>query len=251
MIESDDEEEEDEGEEDHDSDNDIEIPDISQFNMSPNRNHNKNNQMDQDQYDDDEDEDDLDGLDKFDFDDDEDAKQNELIERDDKYKYSSYHEYLSRQVNDPNSDINKSSRSSIKKIEGDFRDDDWFKNPKDHKKRPHRIYKNKDDKVGKINPSANLSQIFVPEKAYKQMKNLRAQWWKLKSTHYDGILCFKKGNFYQLYYEDAYIGHRLCGFHAYPDETRAGKTGFPEQSFDKVAETFVKHGHKACFYCDF
>ena len=224
---------------------------MSRFNMNANRNkennnnHNKNNRNNVNNMDEDSDNNNDDGQDTldqmalFNFNDDIDddsKKQNEKIERDAEYIYNSYEEYVTKKVNDPNTRMGKRT----KKIEGDFSNDEWFRNPKDKSGRSH-----KDD------PNHDPSQIFIPQKAYKQMKPLRAQWWKLKSDHYDGILCFKKGNFYQLYYEDAWTAHRIFGITAYPDDTNAGKTGFPEQSFDKFAETFVKYGYKVLIICTY
>ena len=35
------------------------------------------------------------------------------------------------------------------------------------------------------------------------------QYWHLKQDNFDKILCFKLGKFYEMFYEDALIGHKL------------------------------------------
>eukprot|EP01084_Bolivina_argentea_P146721 256833_1 len=148
-------------------------------------------------------------------------EEQKIIERDNKYtqKYNN------------NSNCNNKNKNTIA-INGDFRSADWYLNPRD--KSGH----SSDD----IN--YNPSEIYIPLSAYKQMKPLRKQWWELKSTHFDGILFFKKGNFYHLYYEDAFIANKINGLVIGYDNTNAPRCGFPEQSFKKYAECYVKHGHK-------
>lgn len=38
------------------------------------------------------------------------------------------------------------------------------------------------------------------------------QWWEMKSSHYDCVLFFKVGKFYELYHMDAAVGVNELGF---------------------------------------
>ena len=76
-----------------------------------------------------------------------------------------------------------------------------------------------------------MAQIRLPSASAtkKYMANVQRQYWELKSTYFDDTL-FKVGRFYELYYLDADIGHKICELSSY----MAGKS----------AEFFVHHGCK-------
>merc|ERR1719491_2575228 len=114
----------------------------------------------------------------------------------------------------------------------DVSDREWFKNPRDHKNR------------SRGEKGYDGSQIKLPPKHVTKayMTSGQRQYWDLKSTHFDGILFFKVGKFYELYYFDADVGHKICGL-----GYMAGNVphvGFPETSYTKYAECFVHHGYK-------
>lgn len=68
------------------------------------------------------------------------------------------------------------------------------------------------------------------------------QWWVLKSTSFDCVLFFKVGKFYELYHMDADIGVKELGF-SYMRGAFA-HSGFPEQSYDRMATSLVARGYK-------
>lgn len=68
------------------------------------------------------------------------------------------------------------------------------------------------------------------------------QWWVLKSQHYDCILCFKVGKFYEFYHMDAEIGVKELGFTFMKGEF--AHSGFPESAYDKMASLLVDKGYK-------
>jgi DNA mismatch repair protein MSH6 len=53
------------------------------------------------------------------------------------------------------------------------------------------------------------------------------QYWTFKSEHYDKILFFKVGKFYELFYEDAYVGNKYLNLKWMGAKMH---TGFPEKS---------------------
>ena len=85
--------------------------------------------------------------------------------------------------------------------------------------------------------------LYIPESAFKDMSPCMKQFWSIKQTNYDKIVLMKLGKFYELFYDDAYIGHK------YLDLKWMGAkmhTGFPEKSLEKHAITLVNLGFKIC-----
>ena len=142
-------------------------------------------------------------------------------------RYASYAEYkraTNKRLN-PKKTV-KAQGASHRKIS----DKDWYINPKDWKRR------------SPGHPDYNPSQLLIPQSAYKAMSPGQAQYWKFKSSCFDGILFFKVGKFYEIYNEDARIGHEIIGM-----SLMAGgepHVGFPERSFQKFSDCFLQHGYK-------
>lgn len=67
------------------------------------------------------------------------------------------------------------------------------------------------------------------------------QWWVLKSQHFNTILFFKVGKFYELYHMDADVGVKELGFTYMRGEF--AHSGFPEQSFDRMSTSLVERGY--------
>lgn len=68
------------------------------------------------------------------------------------------------------------------------------------------------------------------------------QWWILKSDNFDCVLFFKVGKFYELYHMDADVGVTELGFTYMKGEF--AHSGFPEQSYDRMATSLVARGYK-------
>ena len=67
------------------------------------------------------------------------------------------------------------------------------------------------------------------------------QYWAIKSENFDKIIFFKLGKFYELFYDDAMVGHR------YLELNWMGKkmhTGFPEKAIQKYAKMLIDFGFK-------
>lgn len=70
-----------------------------------------------------------------------------------------------------------------------------------------------------------------------------AQWWTLKSNHFDCVLFFKVGKFYELYHQDAIVGINELGFNSMGCNDFA-HSGFPETAYEKMASQLVDKGFR-------
>ena len=70
-----------------------------------------------------------------------------------------------------------------------------------------------------------------------------AQWWQLKSGHFDCILFFKVGKFYELYHQDAIVGVKELNF-TFMNKDDHAHSGFPESAYEKMASQLVEKGFK-------
>ena len=100
--------------------------------------------------------------------------------------------------------------------------------------------------IDTISPSRPKS-ITIPRKALENMGNMERQYWDIKSKHFNIVVFFKKGKFYELYDADAVIANREFGLRIAGDTSNRGKmrmAGVPEQSFAEWAKLFVFRGYK-------
>ena len=67
----------------------------------------------------------------------------------------------------------------------------WLQNPCDKKQRK------------RDHPDYDATTLHVPESFLKEQTPAQHQWWKLKSQHFDTVLFFKMGKFYELFHMDA------------------------------------------------
>ena len=63
------------------------------------------------------------------------------------------------------------------------------------------------------------------------------QFWTIKSNNFDKIVFFKLGKFYELFYEDAFIGHKICDLKWMAKKMHVG---FPEKRLEYYANFFVE-----------
>ena len=68
---------------------------------------------------------------------------------------------------------------------------DWLENIRDIKKRPS------------TDPDYDPSTLYIPSTAFDSLTPFEIQFWKIKQNHFDTIVFFKKGKFYELYENDA------------------------------------------------
>ena len=85
--------------------------------------------------------------------------------------------------------------------------------------------------------------IYIPPKAWAHFSPFETQYWKIKQKFMDTIVFFKKGKFYELYEQDATIGHQLFDLKL-TDRVNMRMVGVPEMSLGQWANQFVAAGYK-------
>ncbi|XP_063832736.1 probable DNA mismatch repair protein Msh6 [Ostrinia nubilalis] len=91
-------------------------------------------------------------------------------------------------------------------------------------------------------PDYDPSTLFVPPDFMNEQTPAHRQWWEMKSSHFDCVLFFKVGKFYELYHMDAAVGVNELGF-SYMKGAFA-HSGFPESAYSRMASTLVSKGFK-------
>ena len=51
--------------------------------------------------------------------------------------------------------------------------------------------------------------LYIPPSAWSKFTPFEKQFWEIKCKHWDMVVFFKKGKFYELYEKDADIGHQI------------------------------------------
>ncbi|KAJ8294900.1 DNA mismatch repair protein msh6 [Rhodotorula toruloides] len=92
-------------------------------------------------------------------------------------------------------------------------------------------------------PGYDPRTLYIPPAAWKQFTPFEHQFWEIKRYHYDTVLFFQKGKFFELYEEDAAIGHREFDLKL-TDRVKMKMVGVPETSFDFWAAKFLAQGYK-------
>ncbi|KIH90236.1 DNA mismatch repair protein MSH6 [Sporothrix brasiliensis 5110] len=99
------------------------------------------------------------------------------------------------------------------------------------------------DKNEPGHPDFDKGTIYIPPNAWHKFSPFEKQYWEIKQKLYDTILFFKKGKFYELYENDATIGHQLFDFKM-TDRVNMRMVGVPESSLDIWVNQFVSKGYK-------
>ncbi|CAZ83140.1 unnamed protein product [Tuber melanosporum] len=92
-------------------------------------------------------------------------------------------------------------------------------------------------------PDYDPRTLFVPPSAWLKFSPFEKQYWEIKSRLYDTVVFFKKGKFYELYEDDATIGHREFDLKL-TDRVNMRMVGVPESSLDMWAAQFIAKGYK-------
>ncbi|GAA5901645.1 hypothetical protein JCM6882_006031 [Rhodosporidiobolus microsporus] len=92
-------------------------------------------------------------------------------------------------------------------------------------------------------PGYDPRTLHIPNSAWKTFTPFERQFWEIKQNHYDTVLFFQKGKFFELYEEDAAIGHREFDLKL-TDRVKMKMVGVPESSFDFWAAKFLAQGYK-------
>ncbi|KAJ1721891.1 DNA mismatch repair protein msh6 [Coemansia erecta] len=92
-------------------------------------------------------------------------------------------------------------------------------------------------------PGYDPRTLLVPRSAWQQFSPFERQYWEIKSTHWDTVVFFKKGQVSELYENDASIGHQEFDLKM-TDRVNMRMAGVPEASFDHWVAQFLARGYK-------
>ena len=70
----------------------------------------------------------------------------------------------------------------------------------------------------------------------------QAQWWRFKAAHFDSVIMFKMGKFYELFEMDAHVGAADLGLQYMKGEQP--HCGFSEKNYAANAERLARAGHR-------
>ncbi|KAF3909313.1 hypothetical protein ABW20_dc0109324 [Dactylellina cionopaga] len=85
--------------------------------------------------------------------------------------------------------------------------------------------------------------LFIPKYAWNKFSPFEKQYWEIKQDLFDTIVFFKKGKFYELYENDATVGHQQFDLKL-TDRVNMRMVGVPESSLDMWASQFIAKGYK-------
>ncbi|KAJ5659338.1 DNA mismatch repair protein msh6 [Penicillium longicatenatum] len=92
-------------------------------------------------------------------------------------------------------------------------------------------------------PEYDPRTIYIPPLAWSKFSPFEKQYWEIKQKFWDTVVFFKKGKFYELYENDATIGHQLFDLKL-TDRVNMRMVGVPEMSLSHWANQFVAKGFK-------
>ncbi|KAI0300141.1 muts domain V-domain-containing protein [Multifurca ochricompacta] len=92
-------------------------------------------------------------------------------------------------------------------------------------------------------PGHDPRTLYIPKKIWNDFSPFEKQFWEIKQNHFDTILFFQKGKFFELYEEDARIGHREFDLKL-TQRVKMSMVGVPEMSFNFWAAKFLAKGYK-------
>ena len=92
-------------------------------------------------------------------------------------------------------------------------------------------------------PEFDKSSVFIPSHAWNKFSAFERQYWEIKQKLWDTVVFFKKGKFYELYENDATVGHQLFDLKL-TDRVNMRMVGVPESVLDHWVNQFVAKGFK-------
>ncbi|EPR79030.1 MutSDNA mismatch repair protein, partial [Spraguea lophii 42_110] len=91
-------------------------------------------------------------------------------------------------------------------------------------------------------PCYDPSTLYIDPTYLSTLTPFEQQFWNIKKNHFNTIVCFKKGKFYELYENDAEIGNKHFNLKL-TDRVNMKMAGFPEAKFNYWAQEFLKKGY--------
>ncbi|EIE20176.1 hypothetical protein COCSUDRAFT_18682, partial [Coccomyxa subellipsoidea C-169] len=91
-------------------------------------------------------------------------------------------------------------------------------------------------------PGYNPRTLYIPHDWFKKAKvsEGQRQWWEFKAQHFDSVMLFKMGKFYEMFEMDAHVGAEVLGLTYMKGEQP--HCGFPEVNYLMHAERLVRAG---------
>lgn len=99
------------------------------------------------------------------------------------------------------------------------------------------------DRIPPDHPDYDPRTLYIPPLAWTKFSPFEKQYWEIKQKFWNTIVFFKKGKFYELYENDATVGHQLFDLKL-TDRVNMRMVGVPEASLDHWANQFVAKGYK-------
>ena len=99
------------------------------------------------------------------------------------------------------------------------------------------------DRNPRDHPDYDPRTLYIPPIAWRGFSPFEKQYWEIKQKFWDTIVFFKKGKFYELYENDATVGHQLFDLKL-TDRVNMRMVGVPESSLPMWANQFVAKGFK-------
>ncbi|TGZ80685.1 DNA mismatch repair protein Msh6 [Ascodesmis nigricans] len=99
------------------------------------------------------------------------------------------------------------------------------------------------DGLPKTHPDYDPRTLYIPKSAWDRFSPFEKQFWEIKCKLYDTVVFFKKGKFYELYEDDATIGHQEFDLKL-TDRVNMRMVGVPESSLDMWVSQFIAKGYK-------
>ncbi|XP_015186133.1 PREDICTED: probable DNA mismatch repair protein Msh6 [Polistes dominula] len=91
-------------------------------------------------------------------------------------------------------------------------------------------------------PNYDCRTVYVPLEFLNNQTPAMRQWWELKSKHFDCVLFFKVGKFYELYHMDAVTGVNELNLTYMRGEF--AHSGFPEIGYGRFSTSLIERGYK-------
>ena len=122
---------------------------------------------------------------------------------------------------------------------------DLFNNPHDALPdflKPEKIR----DKNGNRPDSAeyDCNTLYIPSDYLKTQTDAMLQFWEYKREHFDKIIFFKVGRFYEMFYDDAIICNQLLDLKFMGDDPKKLYVAFPEIALESKGAILVQAGFK-------
>lgn len=93
-------------------------------------------------------------------------------------------------------------------------------------------------------PNYDCNTLYVPHEYLKEQSDAMVQFWEFKKEHFDKVIFFKVGKFYEMFYDDAIICNQLLDIKWMGDDPKKLHVGFPEVVLESKASVLVEAGFK-------